>query len=599
QKEMLIEQASRELHSELRADQVLREPLIRITEQFGARLCLVFGLENRQDDKQPQLVQIGHYDVANDTEVDSPPRLNPQLPLIRDIFSAKAAVAGIRFEDLPDIIQAQISGSESVSVLATATNSLNRSNGFVMLVRDGDQDSWADHETQMLDAIAGQFGIAIAQLDTAATERQYRRWLEDSKHQAEVANRAKSDFLAKMTHELRTPLNAIIGFSEILRADQQLSPRQRETIETVNTSGEHLLDVINEILDLSKIEAGKIERNDEHFEIKPLLRSVHDMLLQKATEKGLALEFVAQTALPGEVKTDRSKLRQILLNLIGNAIKFTETGSVRLKVKASVTGDPIRLDGRISRPITIHFEVTDTGRGIHEEEIPLLFERYTQTETGRQSAQGTGLGLPIAQNFVQLLGGDLTVKSSYGTGTTFEFAITCDEYAADESKTGDSTTHMSEEAAQRVTGYHGSEEPIRILLVEDVPVNRLLLKKILGKAGFELEEAENGQEAVQKWHEWHPHLILMDEEMPVLRGTEATRKIKTLANEQNDPVIISLTAFALEQAKQDALKAGATDFVAKPFRSHDLFTKIAQHLGLTYEFKSRQTEEGTEATLAR
>ncbi|MEM9281464.1 MAG: ATP-binding protein [Verrucomicrobiota bacterium] len=387
-----------------------------------------------------------------------------------------------------------------------------------------------------------------------------------------------------MTHELRTPLNAIIGFSEILSEDKTLNPRQRETLDIINNSGEHLLDVINEILDLSKIEAGKMEKNDESFEFVPMLKSVYEMLAMKADSKRIGFHFTAHSAMPGEVVTDRSKLRQILINLIGNAIKFTAQGAVSLSVKASALSEPEEKDGRIGRTIRIDFEVKDTGRGITEKEIPKLFERYTQTESGRRTTEGTGLGLPIARNFIQLLGGDIKVESVFGEGTTFQFSIECDELApADTSDTRLATT-LDESTAQRIIGFDAPEEEIRILIAEDQPTNRLLLKKILGKAGFALEEAENGQEAIEKWNTWKPHLILMDEDMPVKKGSEATREIKSLATGSEDPVIVSLTAYALEQARISALEAGCSDFVAKPFRSHELFSVISKHLGISYRF---------------
>ena len=471
-----------------------------------------------------------------------------------------------------------------MTLLSSNTRFLDEANGIVTLLRVADPTPWTKEDNKLLDALTGQFGIAIAQLDTAATENRYRKHLEEARHGAEVANRAKSDFLAKMTHELRTPLNAIIGFSEILGEDKSLNPRQRETLDIINNSGEHLLDVINEILDLSKIEAGKMEKNDETFEFVPMLKSVYEMLAMKAESKRIGFHFSAQSSMPGEVTTDRSKLRQILINLIGNAIKFTAQGAVSLSVKAVAVSRPTEVDHRMRRKVRIEFEVRDTGRGITEEEIPKLFERYTQTETGRRSSEGTGLGLPIARNFIQLLGGDVKVESIFGEGTTIRFHIECDELAPAQSAETELSTALDETTAQRIVGFEAPEEEIRILIAEDQPTNRLLLRKILGKAGFTLAEAENGQEAIEKWTEWNPHLILMDEDMPVKKGSEATREIKSLADSANDPVIVSLTAYALEQARLLAMEAGCSDFVAKPFRSHELFSVISKHLGVSYVF---------------
>jgi CheY-like chemotaxis protein len=288
--------------------------------------------------------------------------------------------------------------------------------------------------------------------------------------------------------------------------------------------------------------------------------------------------------MPAEVKTDRSKLRQILINLIGNAIKFTSEGAVSLYVKVSPIGEPEEVNHRVSRKIRVDFEVKDTGRGISESEIPKLFERYSQTESGRRSSEGTGLGLPIAKNFVQQLGGDVHVTSELGEGSVFRFYIECDELAPIRAKPGESTKLIDEATAQNIIGFDAPKGDIKILVAEDQPTNRLLLRKILGKAGFTIEEVENGQEAVEKWGEWKPDIIFMDEDMPVMKGSEAAREITSMAGTEK-PVIVSLTAYALEQAREGALAAGCTDFVAKPFRSHELFTVIAKHLGVTYHFK--------------
>lgn len=453
---------------------------------------------------------------------------------------------------------------------------------MIALLSHRTSDEWGQDENKLINALSPQFGMSIAQMKLAEKEQHYLKHLEEARHQAEVANRAKSDFLAKMTHELRTPLNSIIGFTEILGEDKSLSARQSELVEIVNNSGDHLLDVINDILDLSKIEAGKIEKNEESFQLVPLLKSVFEMLNMKAKSKKIAFEFASGTALPETIITDRSKLRQTLINLLGNAIKFTDQGAVSMTVHATAIGDPVVEQGEIKRSIRLVFEVADTGKGISEEDVPKLFEKYAQTESGMRSTEGTGLGLPIARSFIQLLGGDISVRSEMGKGTTFRFFIECSEVAGDSAEIG--ARILSDDKAQRITGYQrAAERPVRILIAEDQPNNRLLLKKILNRAGFELEEAHNGKEAVELYESWRPHLILMDEDMPVMKGSEATREIVS-RNHGDEPVIISLTAYALEQARQSALEAGCRDFLAKPFRANEIFSAISRHLKIEYTF---------------
>jgi len=590
QNRLLIERTATELHKEVREDQILNDPLEDITEQFGATHCLVHRvsqtlIENEDGDPELRLSRIGYFGNLPHQPDGVAPSLNVSDPIIRTILKSDGPVVISKSNLIPKSIRDRFDDDTKISFISARTNFLDAANGFVTLLCVGETKTWTSEDIKLLEALTGQFGIAIAQLDTAETEERYRKHLEEAKHGAEVANRAKSDFLAKMTHELRTPLNAIIGFSEILGEDKTLNPRQRETLDIINNSGEHLLDVINEILDLSKIEAGKMERNTEAFAFVPMLKSVYEMLSMKAEAKRIAFNFSAGSIMPGDVMTDRSKLRQILINLIGNAIKFTAQGGVSLSVRTVPMTEPVEIDQRMRRNIRIEFEVKDTGRGITEDEIPKLFERYSQTESGRRSSEGTGLGLPIARSFIQLLGGDVIVESVFGEGTTFRFYVECEELATAAAEERQLSTILDESSAQRIIGFDSPREEIRILIAEDQPTNRLLLKKILAKAGFSLAEAVNGQEAIEMWHDWKPHLILMDEDMPIKKGSEATREIKALSAAGEDPIIVSLTAYALEQAKISALEAGCNDFVAKPFRSHELFSVISKHLDLQYQFK--------------
>lgn len=587
QNRMLLERTTKDLKNDVTDEQILSDALRPITEQFNATHCLIQRISDEEADDgtvTSTLKQIGYCSKIARAPGEKMPTLSISAPLATRIFKSDSIISLANPNLVPESIRAPFGPTVPISILAAKTSFRDTANGLILLLRVGISAPWTDDDVKLLEALTGQFGLSIAQINTAAIEQKYRSHLEEGRHLAEVANRAKSDFLAKMTHELRTPLNAIIGFSEILGEDKTLNPKQRETLDIINNSGEHLLDVINEILDLSKIEAGKMEKHEEVFELIPLLKSVYEMLSIKANEQRIAFNFAAQSDLPSEILTDRSKLRQILINLIGNAIKFTAQGGVGVTISSSELSKAEMTMGRLHRRIRLTFEIHDTGRGIQEAEIPKLFERYSQTESGRRSSEGTGLGLPIARSFVQMLGGDIQVNSIFGEGTVFRFSIDCEELSQIKTNSTQLKTVLDEKTAQRINGFTSPLKEVRILIAEDQSTNRLLLKRILAKAGFLLAEVEDGQAAITKWSEWKPHLILMDEDMPVKKGSEATREIKALATAEENPVIVSLTAYALEQAKVSALEAGCSDFVAKPFRSHELFAVISKHLGLEYTF---------------
>ncbi|MGK7875388.1 MAG: ATP-binding protein [Xenococcaceae cyanobacterium] len=395
--------------------------------------------------------------------------------------------------------------------------------------------------------------------------------LQQAKEAAETANLAKSQFLANMSHELRTPLNTILGFTQLIARTKNIDRQQQEYLRIINRSGEHLLLLINDILQMSKIEAGKEVLVESSFDLYVLLNSMEEMWKLKAESKDLALNVEWTADIPQYVQADESKLRQILINLLENAIKFTPEGSVTLRV-ARGKEQPTAEGGQM----TIHFEVEDTGIGIAPEEIENLFEAFVQTEAGRKSQQGTGLGLPISRNFVQLMGGNLSVDSAVGRGSCFAFDVLVRPLAS---------IDTSSQARARVIALAPEQPQYRILVVEDVKENRLLLTQLLRAVGFDVRSAKNGQEAVALWQSWRPHLIWMDIRMPLMDGYQATRVIRELESESQRTVIIALTASAFSDKRERVLKAGCDDFVAKPFRSDIIFEKMAQYLGIRYLHK--------------
>jgi chemotaxis family two-component system sensor kinase Cph1 len=385
------------------------------------------------------------------------------------------------------------------------------------------------------------------------------RALENAAAAATSANRAKSQFFAKMSHELRTPLTAILGFTNLLARDQAITDNHKEYIDIISRSGEHLLSLINDVLEMSKIEAGQISLRENSFDLYRLLYSIRDMFSIKAINKGIELNLAIAPNIPQYVYGDEGKLRQILLNLVSNAVKFTNSGMILLNVRR---GD------------VLEFEVSDTGIGIADNDLKTIFEAFKQTDRGRY-LQGSGLGLSISLQFARLMGGDITVQSTLGQGSTF--LLQAQLAAVDTSEV------LVSEQAQTVTGLVADQPTYRILVVEDVIETCLLLANLFESIGLEVRYASNGQEAIAIWQEWQPHLIWMDIHMPIVNGYEATRMIRASSQGKN-PKIIALTASAFDIDRQNALAAGCDDFVTKPFTENQLFEKMAQYLGLRYVF---------------
>ncbi|HEY9707108.1 MAG TPA: ATP-binding protein, partial [Oculatellaceae cyanobacterium] len=428
---------------------------------------------------------------------------------------------------------------------------------------------WSQEEISLL-KLVGEL-IAMGQARHAAESA-----LRVAKEAAEAANRAKSTFLANMSHELRTPLNAILGFSQLMAHDSLLTQQQQQNLSIISRSGEHLLALINDVLEMSKIEAGRTTLYQQCFNLYGLLDYLEELLQLKAKSKGLQLTFERTPDVPQYVRTDESKLRQVLLNLLGNAIKFTQAGSVTLRV---LSGQPSVVNDNKQQTTNnkqLIIEVEDTGPGIAPEEIDILFDAFVQTETGRKSQQGTGLGLAISRQFVKMMGGDITVRSRLGKGTIFKFDV--------QVGLAEVVQEQTQQPSQRVIGLAPNQPKYRILVVEDIQENRQLLVKLLERLNIEVREAVNGQEAIALWESWHPHLIWMDLRMPVLDGYEATKRIKAQPKGK-DTVIIALTASAFEEERTVAFSAGCDDFVRKPVQETALWEKMAEHLGIRYVYE--------------
>ena len=413
----------------------------------------------------------------------------------------------------------------------------------------------------------------ITELKQAAEE------LQRAKEAADAASRAKTAFLASMSHEIRTPMHAILGYSQLMLRDDSLSPQTKENLRIVSRSGEHLLALINDVLEMSKIESGRLKLDLAEFDLDNLLHDMAAMFRLRTAGKGVDLVVTQESGLPRRVLADEGKIRQILINLLGNAVKFTAAGRITLRALPGGPFRPVEPD----RPL-LAVEVEDTGVGIAASEIGKLFQPFEQTSSGRQIQSGTGLGLAISMEYARLMGGSISVVSELGKGSTFRLEIPIEWGSAESIPAG--------VAAKVVTGLAPGQEIPRVLLVDDDESHRGWLGSLLGAAGFAVRESANGQQAVEICSSWKPDLVLMDLRMPLMDGYEATRRIKA-APGGDRTAVIALTAGALDGRQPTAHDVGADDFLNKPFTELDLFEKIAAHLGIRYRYAEVSTPADT------
>jgi signal transduction histidine kinase/DNA-binding NarL/FixJ family response regulator len=419
--------------------------------------------------------------------------------------------------------------------------------------------------------VAGQIAIAIS--NTRALEQERKR----AAALAEL-DRAKSQFLANMSHELRTPLNGILGYAQILKRHKTLSASQKNGLGIIHQCGEHLLTLINDVLDISKIEARKMELHPKNFRFPEFLEGVADVCQIRAKQKGIELIYEALTPLPPRIRADEKRLRQVLLNLLGNAVKFTESGSVTFKV-GCVGNEQWIVSSQVSLPAKIRFQIEDTGVGIAPDQLENIFLPFHQADSQNQQIEGTGLGLTITRQLVEMMGGKINVKSVLGQGSVFWMELDLPE--------ADSVDELDDPSATEIIGYEGSRR--RVLAVDDKWANRAVLINLLEPLGFEVIEAENGREGLAKMRQFKPDIIFMDLVMPVMDGFETARQIRA-SSDLKDMIVIATSASVFEFDQQQSLDVGCDDFLPKPVREADLLEQLRTHLDLQWIYENNGAE---------
>jgi len=486
--------------------------------------------------------------------------------IINDIASAPL---------IPDKDKARFQAQNIRSLLEIPMIENERLFGYVGLFSTQEACFWGEEDHYILQT-AGQLFLNLL------IRKRFEEEILESKEIAERANRSKSRFLANMSHEIRTPMNAIIGYSNLLQKDSNFTRDQVRNLKAINKAGGHLLNIINDILEIAKIEAGRITPELDAFDFHALLEELRIIMRERAENKTLSLLITHSSTVPQFIFSDAKMLRQILMNLISNAIKFTKQGSVTVEVDC-IDVPQISTETVIEPDeLQITVRVIDTGIGIPEDKLDAIFGSFEQVNDKNANEGGTGLGLAISKEFAQMLKGDICAESQYGEGSTFSFC-----FLTQRKESGTIIRNNEERIVESLTHEHMGK---KILLVDDRETNLDILERTLRPMGFECQSAYNGLEAIEQCNLWKPDLILMDVVMPKMNGVEATRRIKSAPSTQHIK-IIAISASAMEEEKHEILQHGADGFLPKPFSEVQLLQSIKNELNVEYIYRSNSKIE--------
>jgi signal transduction histidine kinase/DNA-binding NarL/FixJ family response regulator len=445
----------------------------------------------------------------------------------------------------------------------------------MVVIKKGSFSSLNLKTMEPVSAFTSMDQVVSKQLEDVVEERVEEKINEhaEARRQAELASSSKGVFLANMSHEIRTPMNSILGYSQMLLREGKLEDEHKEHMEKIVLSARHLLSLINDVLDLSKIEVGRMDVVESVFDLSSLLKAVEVMLAPKAQDKGLRLQVNKADNLPRYIDADEVKLRQILVNLVANALKFTSSGGVDVDVDVTPT------------PECGHFvkiEVKDTGPGIEAEQVEKLFKPFEQLNVSHEVSEGTGLGLAISRGYAQLLGGDITLESEPGRGSKFTLVIPVRVDGGDQFVTG-----AGSERAGRVVGLKANSRTVRILVVDDNADANLLTGRFLSSIGFEIDCAVDGEDALRVFEVFKPHIVLMDRRMPRMDGLEAMQRIKSSSEGRDTPVVI-VTASVFDEDYKECMICGADAFIRKPYLEEELLREISRLANVQYEYETKQ-----------